>query len=166
MVKTSQQSSPPPPPPGSQQYLCKSVRTGCPWLATNHPPRETNKNGFTYGRKMKVTHQINIQRLILFELLIFLLITFLWNLVVMLISRLGIPMGTNCAHWCQICSYIHMKLIFNLSFRYIDDVQKILTLSGTPDFTPFGEFMISPIHYTCIYIIYYWICQFRTMFTD
>ena len=30
--------------------------------------------------------------------------------------------------------------------------------SGTPDFTPFGEFMISPIHY--IYIIYYWICQF------
>ena len=31
--------------------------------------------------------------------------------------------------------------------------QDILTLSGTLDFTPFGEFMISPIHY--IYIIYY-----------
>ena len=25
--------------------------------------------------------------------------------------------------------------------------QDMLTLSGTPDFTPFGEFMISPIHY-------------------
>ena len=25
--------------------------------------------------------------------------------------------------------------------------QEMLTLSGTPDFTPFGEFMISPIHY-------------------
>ena len=24
----------------------------------------------------------------------------------------------------------------------------MLTISGTPDFTPFGEFMISPIHYT------------------
>ena len=24
--------------------------------------------------------------------------------------------------------------------------QEILTLSGTPDFTPFGEFMISPIY--------------------
>ena len=34
----------------------------------------------------------------------------------------------------------------------------MLTLSGTHDFTPFGEFMISPIHY--LYIIYYWICQF------
>ena len=30
------------------------------------------------------------------------------------------------------------------------------TLSGAPDFTPFREFMIPPIHY--IYII--WICQF------
>ena len=30
---------------------------------------------------------------------------------------------------------------------------KMLTLSGTHDFTPFGEFMISPIHYM------YTICQ-------
>ena len=30
--------------------------------------------------------------------------------------------------------------------------QEIQTISGTPDFTPFGEFMISPIRY--IYIIY------------
>ena len=29
----------------------------------------------------------------------------------------------------------------------------MLTLSGKPDFTPFGEFMISPIHY--IYNIHY-----------
>ena len=28
-----------------------------------------------------------------------------------------------------------------------------LNNSGTPDFTPFAEFMISPIHYICI--IYY-----------
>ena len=31
--------------------------------------------------------------------------------------------------------------------------QDMITLSGTPDLTPFGEFMISPINY--IYIIYY-----------
>ena len=30
--------------------------------------------------------------------------------------------------------------------------QEMLTLSGTPDFTPFGEFMMSPIHYNSIYI--------------
>ena len=29
----------------------------------------------------------------------------------------------------------------------------MLTLSGTHDFTPFGEFMISPIHYNIHYII-------------
>ena len=32
----------------------------------------------------------------------------------------------------------------------------MLTLSETPDFTPFGEFMISPIHYNYIHNI---ICQ-------
>ena len=31
--------------------------------------------------------------------------------------------------------------------------QKMLTLSGTPDFTPFGEFMISPIRYNYIHYI-------------
>ena len=36
--------------------------------------------------------------------------------------------------------------------------QEILTLSGTPDFTPFGEFMMSPIHY--IYITEF--VSFRT----
>ena len=35
--------------------------------------------------------------------------------------------------------------------------QEMLTLSGTTDFTPLGEFMISPNRYTCIYI--YIICQ-------
>ena len=29
--------------------------------------------------------------------------------------------------------------------------QEMLTLSGTPDFNPFGEFMISPIHYIYMY---------------
>ena len=40
--------------------------------------------------------------------------------------------------------------------------QEMLTLSGTPDLTPFGEFMISPIHYIHIneFVIY------RTRFTD
>ena len=38
--------------------------------------------------QMKVTHQINIQRLVLFEWLNFRLITYMWNLMVMSISRL------------------------------------------------------------------------------
>ena len=40
--------------------------------------------------------------------------------------------------------------------------QEMLTLSGTHDFTPFWEFMISPIHY--IYITEF--VSFRTMFAD
>ena len=40
--------------------------------------------------------------------------------------------------------------------------QEMLTLSGTPDFTPFGEFMISPIHY--IYITEF--VSRMTMFKD
>ena len=38
--------------------------------------------------------------------------------------------------------------------------RKMLTLSGTHNFTPFGEFMISPIHY--IYIIYTECVSLRT----
>ena len=37
----------------------------------------------------------------------------------------------------------------------------MLTLSGTPDFTPFGEFMISSIHYRTLYITEF--VSFRTM---
>ena len=40
--------------------------------------------------------------------------------------------------------------------------QEMLTLSGTHDFTPLGEFMISPIHY--IYITEF--VSLMTMFTD
>ena len=40
--------------------------------------------------------------------------------------------------------------------------QEILTLFGTPDFTPFGEFMISPIHY--IHINEF--VSLMTMYTD
>ena len=29
----------------------------------------------------------------------------------------------------------------------------LITLSGTPDFTPFGDFMISQIHHTVVYIL-------------
>ena len=34
----------------------------------------------------------------------------------------------------------------------VPHVGQVFTLSGTPDFTPFGEFMISPIHYIHAYI--------------
>ena len=40
--------------------------------------------------------------------------------------------------------------------------QEMFTLSGTPDFIPFGKFMISPIHF--IYITEF--VSFRTMFSD
>ena len=40
--------------------------------------------------------------------------------------------------------------------------QEMLTLSRTPDFTPFGQFRLSPIHY--IYITEF--VSFRTMFMD
>ena len=42
--------------------------------------------------------------------------------------------------------------------------QEMLTLSRTPDFTCFGEFIISPIHYICI--IYYCICQLQDLSGD
>ena len=50
-------------------------------------------------------------------------------------------------HLCHIC------------WMFCSITKEILTLSGTPEFTPFGEFMISPIHYIYMYIIYYWICS-------
>ena len=31
--------------------------------------------------------------------------------------------------------------------------QEMLIISGTPDFTPFGKYTISPIHYIYIYCI-------------
>ena len=41
----------------------------------------------------------------------------------------------------------------------------MLTLSGTPDFTPFGEFMILLIRYTYTLCITEFV-SLRTMFTD
>ena len=41
-------------------------------------------------------------------------------------------------------------MIFNTKVNIIYVGQEMLTLYGTPDFTPFVEFTISPIHY--IYI--------------
>ena len=53
----------------------------------------------------------------------------------------------------QIYFWIHARImIICHSSVYIG--QEMLTRFGTPDFTPFGEFMISPIHYS------YWIWQF------
>ena len=46
---------------------------------------------------------------------------------------------------------------FQLFWVYRDGCH-MLMLSGTPDFTPFGEFMILLLN---IYIVYYWICQFN-----
>ena len=68
-------------------------------------------------------------------------------------------------HVCwRVCSltatYDWFPVIWSKSWRVPHVGQEMLTLSGIPDFTPFGEFMISPIRYTCIYIIYCWICQF------
>ena len=54
------------------------------------------------------------------------------------------------------------KDVFGHLQLLLDVGQEILTLSGAPDFTPFGEFMISPIHY--IYITEF--VSFRTILTD
>ena len=58
---------------------------------------------------------------------------------------------TNCDIWL-------VSLFGGKSWRVPHVGQEMLTHSGTPDFTPFGDFMISPMNY--VYIIYYWICQF------
>ena len=42
--------------------------------------------------------------------------------------------------------------------------QEMLTLSETPNFTPFGKFMGSPMHYIYLYITE--CVSVRTMFTD
>ena len=86
---------------------------------------------------MKVTRQINIQRLTLFKWLNFVLTTSMWNLLFMSI-RLGIPMGTNCAplvadlllYSCvadfvqhlQKSKFKQQKTSFILTFCYIDAV--------------------------------------------
>ena len=62
---------------------------------------------------------------------------------------------TNCDTWS--CFVILCK-----SWRVSHVGQDMLTLSWTPDFTSFGEFMISPIHY--IYIAEF--VSSWTMFTD
>ena len=43
--------------------------------------------------------------------------------------------------------------------------QELLTLSGTPDFTPFGEFMILLIRYTYTLCMYEFV-SLRTMLID
>ena len=52
-------------------------------------------------------------------------------------------------------------IVFNIlgkSWRIPHVGQEMLTLSGTPDITSFGEFIILLL-YICI--VYYWICQFK-----
>ena len=68
---------------------------------------------------------------------------------------------TSVSHIClMVCSlnvtYDWFPVILGKLWRVPHVGQEILTLSGTPDITPFGEFMILPIRY--IYIVYYWIC--------
>ena len=77
-----------------------------------------------------------------------------------------ITLFTNLTYLCHICwivcsltvTYDWFPVIWGKSWRMPRVGQERLTLFRTPDFTPFGEFMISPICY--IYIIYYWNCQF------
>ena len=47
-------------------------------------------------------------------------------------------------------AYFGVKCIIAERPMILPEWQEMLTLSGTLDFTPFGEFMILPIHY--IYI--------------
>ena len=66
---------------------------------------------------------------------------------------------TSLTPLCRICwmvcsltvTYEWFPVTCGKSWRVPHVGQEMLTLSGTPDFTPFGEFMISPIHY--IYIL-------------
>ena len=46
-------------------------------------------------------------------------------------------------------------VVLSKSWRVPHVVQEMLTLSGTPDFTPIGAFMISPIHCTVYTFITY-----------
>ena len=49
---------------------------------------------------------------------------------------------------------IHQQVVSeygNESWSMLHVGQEILTLFGTPDFTPNGQFMISPIH--CVYLL-------------
>ena len=45
-------------------------------------------------------------------------------------------------------TYDWFPVVLSKSWRVPHVGQEILTLSGTPDFTPFGEFMILLISYT------------------
>ena len=74
---------------------------------------------------------------------------------------------TNLTPLCwRVCSptvtYDWFPVIWGKSWRVPHMGQKVLTLFGTPDFTPFGEFIIAPIHYICTTEF---VCL-RTMFMD
>ena len=49
-------------------------------------------------------------------------------------------------------AYFGVKCIIAEQPMILPEWQEMLTLSGTLDFTPFGEFMILPIHYMALYI--------------
>ena len=58
-------------------------------------------------------------------------------------------------HICwMVCSltvaYDWFPVIWGKSWQVPNVGPEMPTLSGTPDFTPFGEFMISPIHYKLV----------------
>ena len=58
----------------------------------------------------------------------------------------------------------HMTVL-SKSWRVPHVGQELLTLSGTPDFTPFGEFMILLIRYTYTLCMYEFVSS-RTMLID
>ena len=70
-----------------------------------------------------------------------------------------IMMTSRCYAWhlSHICWIVTYE-----SWRLPHVGQEMLTVSGTPEFTSFGEFMISPIHYTYIREF----VSLRTMSTD
>ena len=56
-------------------------------------------------------------------------------------------------------------VVLSKSWRVPHVGQEMLTLSGTHDFTPFGESMILLIHYTYTLCMYEFV-SLRTMFID
>ena len=116
-----------------------------------------------------------------------LIILTIWSLMSFKVIETDIPHGilfgnymvviqtlfTNLTPLCHICcmicsltvTYDWFPVVLFKSWRVPHVGQEILTLSGTPDFTPFGEFMILLIRYTYTLCITEFV-SLRTMFTD
>ena len=74
------------------------------------------------------------------------------------VSHMLNDLFTDCDIWL-------VSSCFRKSWRVPHVGQEMLTLSGTPDFTPLGKFIILLIHYTYKLCITEFV-SLRTMFTD